>query len=96
MRYNLDVAAGQLKLAALAMGLDARGCTDRDAALLAIEATVDMQRAIGVPRRLRDTGLARTLFPAIAEHAIVDRGLFFNPRPTPSADVVIELLEQAW
>ena len=96
MRYNLDVAAGQLKLAALAMGLDARGCTDRDAALLAIEATVDMQRAIGVPRRLRDTGLDRTLFPAIAEHAIVDRGLFFNPRPTPSADVVIELLEQAW
>ncbi len=96
MRYNIDVAAGQLKLAALAMGLDARKLNDRDAALLAIEATVDMQRAIGVPRRLRDTGLDRALFPAIAEHALVDRGLYFNPRPTPSADLVLELLEQAW
>ena len=96
MRYNLDVAAGQLKLAALAMGLDVRNLNDRDAALLAIAATVDMQHAIGVPRRLRDTGLDRALFPAIAEHALVDRGLYFNPRPTPSADLVLELLELAW
>lgn len=96
MRYNLEVAAAQLKLAALAMGLDARNLPDREAALLAIEATEGLQRAIGVPLRLRDTGLDRALFPAIAEHALVDRGLFFNPRPTLSADAVIRLLEQAW
>lgn len=96
MRYNLEVAAGQLKLAALAMGLDARDLPDREAALLAIEATVEMQRAIGVPTRLRDTGLDRALFAAIADHALVDRGLFFNPRPTKSAGAVVELLEQAW
>jgi len=96
MRYNLEMAAAQLKLAALAMGLDARGLPDRDAALLAIQATERLQRAIGVPLRLRDTGLDRALFPAIAEHALVDRGLFFNPRPTRSADAVIGLLEQAW
>lgn len=96
MRYNLEMAAAQLKLAALAMGLDARSLPDRDAALLAIQATERLQRAIGVPLRLRDTGLDRALFPAIAEHALVDRGLFFNPRPTRSADAVIGLLEQAW
>ena len=96
MLYNLEVAAGQLKLAALAMGLDARDLPDREAALLAIDATVAMQRAIGVPTRLRDTGLDRALFAAIADHALVDRGLFFNPRPTSSAGAVIELLEQAW
>ena len=33
---------------------------------------------------------------AIAAHAMVDRGLFFNPRPTASADDVLALLEQAW
>ncbi len=96
MRYNLEVAAGQLKLAALAMGQDAGKLSDRDAALLAIEAVERLQRAIGVPLRLRDTGLDRALFPAIAEHALVDRGLFFNPRPTSSAAAVIGLLEQAW
>jgi alcohol dehydrogenase len=96
MRYNLDAAASQLKLAALAMGLDVAKLPERDAALKAIEATEALQRAIGVPLRLRDTGLDRALLPAIAEHALVDRGLFFNPRPTPSAKTVIDLLEQAW
>jgi alcohol dehydrogenase len=96
MRYNLDVAAPQLKLAAVAMGLGVRDLSDRDAALKAIEATEAMKRAISVPLRLRDTSLDRALFPAIAEHALVDRGLFFNPRPTRSADAVIALLEEAW
>ena len=96
MRYNLEVAAPQLKLAALAMGLDVRTLPDRDAALAAIEATEALKRAIGVPLRLRDTTLDHALFPTIAEHALVDRGLFFNPRPTTSAAAVIELLEQAW
>ena len=54
MRYNPGVAAGQRKLAAMAMGLDARDLPDREAALLAIEATVEMQRAIGVPREIED------------------------------------------
>lgn len=96
MRYNLDAAASQLKLAALAMGLDVRNLPDRDAALQAIEATEALKQAIGVPLRLRDTALDRTLFPAIAEHALVDRGLFFNPRPTQSPAAVVALLEEAW
>lgn len=96
MRYNLEVASSQLKLAAAAMGLDVRDLSDRDAALKAIEATEAFKRAINVPLRLRDTGLDRGLFPAIAEHALVDRGLFFNPRPTRSAEAVIALLEEAW
>jgi alcohol dehydrogenase len=96
MRYNLEVASSQLKLAAAAMGLDVRDLSERDAALQAIEATEALKRAINVPLRLRDTGLDRGLFPAIAEHALVDRALFFNPRPTPSAEAVIALLEEAW
>lgn len=96
MRYNLEVAAAQLRLAALAMGLDVRNLPEREAALAAIEATEALKRAIGVPLRLRDTPLDRALIPAIAEHALVDRGLYFNPRPTTSAAAVVELLEQAW
>ena len=96
MRYNLEVAAAQLKLAAEAMGLDVRGLPEREAALAAIDAAEALKRAIGVPLRLRDTGLDRTLFAVIAEHALVDRGLYFNPRPTTSAAAVVELLEQAW
>ena len=96
MRYNLQVAASQLKLAGLAMGFDVRNLPDAAAALQAVEATEAMQRVLGVPTRLRDTGIDRALFPEIAAHAMGDRGLFFNPRPTASADVVVGLLEQAW
>jgi alcohol dehydrogenase len=96
MRYNLDVAAAQMRLAAVAMGLDVRELSDRDAALAAIDATEALKRAIGVPLRLRDTGLDRSLFPAIAEHAMGDRGLFFNPRPTSDPRAVLALLEEAW
>ena len=96
MRYNLDVAAAQIKLAGEAMGLGLRDVPNDEAARQTIVAVVAMQQAAGVPTRLRDTGLDRALFPAIAAHAMVDRGLFFNPRPTASADVVVDLLEQAW
>ena len=96
MRYNLELAAPQLALAGEAMGIARRDLSDQAAALRTIAAVVVMQHAIGVPTRLRDTGLERALFPTIAAHAMVDRGLFFNPRPTASADDVMALLEQAW
>ena len=55
-----------------------------------------LQQAAGVPRRLRDTGLDRALIPAIAEDTLRDRGLYFNPRRTESADAIRQLMEEAW
>lgn len=96
MAYNLDVAAAELRDVAEAMRLDVAGRTDRDAALAAIEAVRDLQRRARVPGLLRDTGLDRASLPMIAEHTMRDRGLYFNPRQTASAEPILSLLESAW
>lgn len=96
LRYNLDVAASQLKRVAQAMGKDVGALTDLEAASLAIEAVEELQVAARVPRRLRDVGVAKEALTAIAEHVMQDRGLYFNPKPTLSVEPVLALLEAAW
>jgi len=96
LAYNLSVAAPQLARMAVALGVDARGRTDDAVARDGIDAVRALQQAAGVPRRLRDTGLDRALIPAIAEDTLRDRGLFFNPRRTESADAIRQLMEEAW
>ncbi|MFZ4759063.1 MAG: iron-containing alcohol dehydrogenase family protein [Burkholderiaceae bacterium] len=96
LAYNLSVAAPQLARMAVALGGGARGRTDDAVARDGIDAVRALQQAAGVPRRLRDTGLDRALIPAIAEDTLRDRGLYFNPRRTESADAIRQLMEEAW
>ncbi len=96
LAYNLPVAQPQLALAARAFGVDAAGMSEAEAAQSAIDAVRRLQAQTGVPTRLRDVGLSRELFPAIADHVLADRSLYFNPRQTSSAEPVLEILEAAW
>lgn len=95
MRFNAEVAALQLAQAAEAMRIDVRGLSPAQAAHEAIDAVVALQNALGVPMRLRDTGLDRALLPRLSALAMGDRGLYFNPRRA-SRDDVHALLEAAW
>jgi alcohol dehydrogenase len=96
MAYNLDVATAEIAQMAPAMGVDTSGLDQRGAAEAAIEAVRDLQRRAGVPMRLRDTSLDRAMLPKIAEHTLLDRGLFFNPRRTETAAPILKVLEEAW
>ena len=96
LAYNIEVAAAELRGLAGAMGVRVHGMTDQAAAHAAIDAVRELQIASAVPRRLRDTGLERSLLPQIAAHTLRDRGLYFNPRRTDSAEPIVALLEQAW
>lgn len=96
LAYNLPVAAGALATMAEAMGADVRDLDEAAAARAGIEAVRKLQHDAGVPTRLRDTGLAEDMLPAIAEHTLADRGLYFNPRTTASAEPILELLKRAW
>ncbi|MGF7161004.1 alcohol dehydrogenase [Rhodoligotrophos appendicifer] len=96
LAYNLDVANSQLARMADAMGADIRNLTPEQAATCAIEAVRELQSASKVPTRLRDTGLDKALLPAIAEHTLSDRGMFFNPRRTNDAAPILAMLEAAW
>jgi alcohol dehydrogenase len=96
LRYNVDVAAGELRGLAEALGVPVAGKSDAFAAEAAIDAVRELQRKAKVPNRLRDTGLDRNLLPRIAEHTLLDRGLFFNPKRTATSEPVLRLLEGAW
>jgi alcohol dehydrogenase len=51
---------------------------------------------LGVPKRLRDIGVAHDALPAIAHKTMGERGLYFNPRPVSDASEILDLLQQAY
>ena len=89
LAYNRDVAGAELTQLAEALGV-------RPQPEEAIAAVVRLQEDAKVPRRLRDAGLDRALLPAIAEDTLHDRGLYFNPKRTTSAEPILAMLEAAW
>lgn len=95
MRFNREAATAHLALVAQALGVQTCGLASLAAADAAIAAVEALQRTIGVPRRLSDAGLDRALLPRLAQGAMSDRGLYFNPRLASEADV-LALLEAAW
>ena len=96
MRFNLPFAGDKLALSASAFGVNVQGLSEAEAAQSAIQAVENLQREIGVPRRLQDTALSHDLLEAIADYAMNDRGLYYNPGPTPTRQDVLKLLEAAW
>lgn len=51
---------------------------------------------LGVPRRLRDIGVAEDALERIAHKTMGERGLYFNPRPVRDAGEILGLLRQAF
>ncbi|MDB5802886.1 MAG: iron-containing alcohol dehydrogenase [Betaproteobacteria bacterium] len=95
MAFN-QPAAAELAQAARAAGIAAFTDDDGLAAHKLTAAVRELGERIGVPRRLRDLGVRREQLAGVAEHALGERGLYFNPRRVESAAPLLELLEKAW
>jgi alcohol dehydrogenase class IV len=90
MRFNTPVAGERLALVAEALGAATR---DVDAAINAVEA---LFARLGVPRRLRDVGVAEDAIPQIASDAAEDFFFHQNPRRIEDPGEVVGLLRSAW
>ena len=86
LRWNKSVNAARQQLVARALG------TQEDAAAT-IEALVS---GLGLPTRLRDVGVRREHFDAIAAGAMQNVFVRSNPRPVTDPAHVLEMLEMAW
>jgi alcohol dehydrogenase class IV len=53
-------------------------------------------RALGLPARLRELGIAREALPAIAARYDGSGPIATNPRPVAGPAHVLEMLELAW
>jgi alcohol dehydrogenase class IV len=56
----------------------------------------DLQRAAGVPTRLRDVGVTESSLDGIASATMHERGLAVNPRLVESATQIRQILAAAW
>jgi maleylacetate reductase len=62
----------------------------------AADLVADLVRRLGLPGRLRDVGIRREDFQAIAEHTMHDAPVRTNPRKIERAADIVEILELAW
>ncbi len=87
LRWNRAVNADRQALVAEALGR-----TDGDAA----QAVADLVRDLGQPATLRDVGVQRGHFDAIARGAMQNMMVRSNPRPVTGEADIHEILELAW
>jgi maleylacetate reductase len=92
MRWNAKANPARQALIAEALGAESRGAKDGDAA----GALARLIAALGLPARLRDVGVSRDTFPAIAQKAMGDILTKNNPRPVRSPGDIEEVLDLAW
>ncbi len=87
LRYNFETNSTQQDEVARAMGHAAGPAADAVAELIA---------DLGMPSRLRDVGVTREQFDAIAQGSVHNVFVSQNPRKIESADQILEILEMAW
>jgi len=82
MRYNLPGREPEFARIAELLGQDVRRLSLAEAAERAIVAVEELNRAIGIPTRLRELGAREEQIPVFAEKALgIHRILRVNPRP---------------
>jgi len=87
LRYNASVNGDRQAVIAASVGNPTTPLADIVAGLIS---------HLGLPTRIRDTGVSQTVMAAVAEAALHDPLLASNPRPIKSLTDVRLLLEQAW
>ena len=93
LRFNAEAAKGSLGKVAAALGVAESG----DGMVPGIVGVVEaMARALGVPQRLRDIGVARESLGELAANSMRDWFLRGNPRRVNGSAELQQLLEHAW
>jgi maleylacetate reductase len=96
MRFNLDVTAPQVVLAATAMAIDNTGQDIQAVAEAVIDRVFEFIRQLGLPQRLRDVGVVQDDIPRLAQLALQSRAVQDNPIPITDAAQIETVLRAAW
>lgn len=99
MAYNFDECKQKYASLAAFMGAEVSGLSVEDAARKAIDAVeglLDRLSALdALPTRLRDVGVSQEILPEIAEAAVEDGTIVYNPREVV-AEEILKHLENAY
>jgi alcohol dehydrogenase class IV len=95
IRFNAPEAAAVYAALARAAGISAATSDEEATEALAVE-VAGLARAAGLPSRYRDAGVPEADLEAIAELALTDGAIVYNPRLAMDPALVLEVLRAAW
>jgi alcohol dehydrogenase len=95
IRFNAPEAAFAYAEIARTLGLSSSDSNEEATEALA-RGVLDFSRRAGLPTRYRDVNVPEADLPAIAELAITDGAIVYNPRVAMDAALVLEVLKAAW
>ena len=96
MKFNRAATEERQAVIARAIGLKVGRMSNKEAAAKASEAVLGLIRKLGLPHRLRDVGVKRDDFEALAEDTLKDPIVKTNPIPVTNTKQVLEILQKAW
>lgn len=96
MNFNADHVGTRQADIAQCLGVEVRGMSAADAARAGREAVLALVKDLELPHQLREVGVTRDDFPAIAKDAMEDLIVATNPRPVTGVAEVIAVLDSAW
>jgi alcohol dehydrogenase class IV len=96
LRFNADVAAEAYREAGTAMGVDTKGLSDEAAVDAVAKAIERLVAGVGLPTRYRDVKVPEADLAMIAELALSDGAIVYNPKPVTEAQDVLRVLRAAF
>lgn len=90
MNFNLDTVSNRYALISRYLNFSSSS-NDNEAATALIEAVADISARVGLPARLRDTGipdLNETQLDELAVLASTDPAIMFNPKESSAQDII--------
>ena len=95
MHYNLPACLEKMARIAKALGEDTTGLSVQDAAKLAIEAVMRLNKSLDIPSNIKDLGVTLDLLPKLVEDSMRSGNVLINPRLT-TADDIKGIIENAY
>jgi alcohol dehydrogenase class IV len=88
MEYNRDYVIDQYRDVAGALGVNVHGMDPEEAARAAVDAVKKLIEEIDLPTDLKEWGVKEEDLPLLAEKAMEDSQMMFNPRPAEEEEIL--------
>jgi len=93
--YNLDACPEIYAAIARALGVNTKGMSDEDAGKKAAHAIWELTKKAGLPQKLREVGVPEDGLEEVADLAMSDGAIVYNPKPMDT-DENLKVLKKAW
>jgi aldehyde dehydrogenase (NAD+) len=96
VRFNKEVCADRYAMIARTMDLEVKGVSDEDATDELADAITRFTRKMGVPQRLRDSGVPESGLVEASEVCQGQGPMVYNPKIISDSKEILGVFKQAW